>query len=434
MLIKPSKPILGWNSYDCFATTITENDAFANLDAFVKRLKPAGYEYFVLDAGWFKKYSYSEYLERQRKGLDQEYFIDEWGRYVASKTLFPNGLRALADACHKAGVKFGLHLMRGIPTDAVSQNTPIKGHPTAHARDIVDPGHQCMWCTYERPVNMDAPGAQEFYDSEAEYLLDNVQVDFVKFDDATPYSREIEAFAKALDKNPRPVVLSLSPGNSVSQINWKNYSDYASTVRITADIWDRPEDKDIRSLRWLLFEKTAGNGCWIDLDMVPFGKLQVNVPEGLSLDEAPLGCSRESKLSDADKRYFMTQYALSASPIIFGGDLVTSSDADIAYVTDPDILECNANGIVGKQVFLGRHIDVRRADKHEDPSHGWIGFFLNEWNRKTPKEESFSAQDLGFQDSLPRSFFDIWNKKEIQSENGILTITINPGDCVFLKF
>lgn len=434
MLIKTKIPPRGWNSYDCYGTTITEADVYANLDAFIKRLKPAGYEYFVIDAGWYYRYSFRELLAGKPDGLRQEPFLDEFGRFVSSPTLFPGGLRAVSDACHRNGIKFGVHLMRGISTVAAERNTPIKGHPTARAADIVDPVHQCMWAKYLRGINANAPGAREFYESEAEYLLDELQIDFLKFDDATPYLPEIEALAEALDRNPRPVLLSLSPGNSVSRLNWKLFSKYASIVRLTPDIWDKQEDREIRAARWLLFEDLAGNGSWPDLDMIPFGRLQVNVPEGLSIEEAPLGTARESALSDADKRFFMTQYALSASPLIFGGDIVTSSDADIAYVTDSDVLECNANAVVGRQVFLGRHIDVRRADKADGSPHGWIGFFLSEWGRTEPKVETFSASDLGFSGPLPAKFYDIWNKSWIETADGKLTVTIAPGDCVFLKF
>ena len=68
MLIKTQVPPCGWNSYDSYGTTIDEAEAYANLKAFVEKLKPAGYEYFVLDAGWYLKYTFSDLIRLRQEG------------------------------------------------------------------------------------------------------------------------------------------------------------------------------------------------------------------------------------------------------------------------------------------------------------------------------------------------------------------------------
>lgn len=434
MLVKPTTPPCGWNSYDCYGSKIDEEAAKANLAVFIEKLKPAGYEYFVLDAGWYGRYAFKEFIERKAEGKGQEYFCDEWGRHVSSPTLFPHGIRALSDACHAAGIKFGVHLMRGIPTVAVEKNTPVKGHPTAHARDIVDVNHQCKWCDYYRAIDIDKPGAKEFYQSEADYLLDDLQVDFVKLDDATPYPREVQIFAEALDRNPRPVVLSLSPGNSVTPVNWNFYARYAAMMRCTGDVWDRPEDNNMKFDRWFIFDRCCGNGSWIDLDMLPLGSLQVNVPESTPDADAPLGKRRACRLSPMQKRVLMTQMALAPSPLFFGGDLPTSSDDDIALATDPDMLECNRDGAFAKQVFFQRHIDIRRMDSVKNPGHGWIGLFSREWGLDGLKHESFTMDELGFSGSGPDAFFDVWEKKMVRPIGGRLELDFGSYGCFLLKF
>ena len=433
MLVKPNIPPGGWNSYDCFRNTLNEEQALANLAAFVDKLKPFGFEYFVIDAGWHAKYSFAELPAH---GGRQERFIDEWGRFVGSPTFFPHGLRAIADACHAAGVKFGMHLMRGIPALAVERNTPIKGHSTARARDILDPAHNSSWCDYNRAVNMSAPGAREYYASVAEYLLDDIQVDFIKFDDATEYPEEIKALAEALDRNPRPVALSLSEGNSISTLGWDFYSRYAAMVRVTCDIWDLEDHAEPRYDRWWAFENCDNSTCHIDLDMLPLGALQVNVPAGTPEDAEPMGHCRASRLDEIYKKVLVTQHALARSPLFFGGDLVTSAQSDIDLVTHPEVLACNRDGVAGKQVFLWRHIDVRRAESASRPGHGWLGVFMREWGARNMRTEFFTPADLGFADAAnaPESLTDIWADKTVRLENGRYGIDVPPKGCAFLKY
>ena len=57
---------------------------------------------------------------------------------IPAPNFFPNDFKPLANACHAAGVKFGIHMMRGIPRAAVEANTPIEGS-SVRARDIADP-------------------------------------------------------------------------------------------------------------------------------------------------------------------------------------------------------------------------------------------------------------------------------------------------------
>ncbi|MHC4887620.1 MAG: glycoside hydrolase family 27 protein, partial [Planctomycetota bacterium] len=112
------RPPMGWNSYDSFGCFINEHRALENLRVFVDRLKPHGYEYFVIDAGWYRQF---DLAGREFPGKDDAYTIlhDEFGRPVPSANFFPDGFGRLADACRSAGVKFGIHMMRGIPRNAV---------------------------------------------------------------------------------------------------------------------------------------------------------------------------------------------------------------------------------------------------------------------------------------------------------------------------
>lgn len=435
MLVKTTAvPPCGWNSYDSYGVYINEEQAIANIDAFVEKLAPHGYEYFVLDACWYADGDFMDNYRARKEGKERFMHIDEWGRFIGSPNTFPKGLRYLSDKCHAAGIKFGLHIMRGLPARAVELNTPVKGHPTARARDIVDLDNPCVWCAYTQGINMDAPGAQEYYDSVVEYFANDLELDFIKLDDAVDYPREIEAFGKAVEKVKRPIVLSLSPGQEAYIGNWEIISKYGNMVRITGDVWDRDHYNDMKFDRWALLENVGGPECWLDLDMIPVGGIQAHVPEDTDEKYFPvLGVRRRSDMTAIGKKVMMTQFALAASPLIYGGDLPMSTDDDIAWVTDRDMLECNRNGVTGKRIFYQRHLDVRRVLKKGDPVHGWLGIFNREDSKKT-RNIVMTPQELGFSGGFPEKFYDVWNKKELRPADGRLKFQLEAKDVLFLKY
>ena len=181
-----------------------------NLRVFVERLKPHGYTYFVLDAGWYRQYALDG---REFPDKDDAYVVrhDAFDRPAPAPCFFPNGIAPVAAACHAAGVKFGIHMMRGIPKVAVTANTTVLG-PSFRAQDIANPTDTCQWCPDNVGLDMSKPGAPSYCDSIIE-LLAGWGVDFIKYDDIVPAPAEVGAVANAIERCGREIVLSLSPGN-----------------------------------------------------------------------------------------------------------------------------------------------------------------------------------------------------------------------------
>ena len=48
-------PSMGWNSWDCFGTQITEAEAKEQADYMFANLKKYGWEYFVVDIQWYEQ-------------------------------------------------------------------------------------------------------------------------------------------------------------------------------------------------------------------------------------------------------------------------------------------------------------------------------------------------------------------------------------------
>lgn len=208
-----SSPPMGWNSFDSYGVYLHEEAAMQNLEAMAEKLKAFGYEYFVIDAGWFGEFELCPGTIYPAEKHAKKMNFNEYGLLQPSKTYFPNGLQPIIDRCHELGLKFGLHLMRGIPREAVHRNLPIKG-TNYTAAQIADTTSICKWNHQNYGIDMSMPGAQEFYNSLINQMA-GWEVDFLKYDDIVPYPAEVEAVAKAIAQCGRPILLSLSPGGNV---------------------------------------------------------------------------------------------------------------------------------------------------------------------------------------------------------------------------
>ena len=427
LISETSVPPCGWNSFDCFFGAVTEAQALANLELFVQKLKPAGYEYFCIDAGWYADGSMADHAALRRAGQFRPMHVDEFGRFVSSPVNFPRGLEYISKKCHESGVKFGVHMMRGIPLPALEKNTPVKG-TGYRARDIYDPDNNCHWCQYWVAAKADHPGTAAFYRSEIEYLADHLEVDFIKLDDVTEHPDHVRLFAEAVDSVERPILLSLSPGNETCLENWKVFEKYANMVRITPDVWDNDQTNLLKLQRWYEFQAAGSSRCWLDLDMLPLGRLLT----GLSPDV--LGSSnpgeRQSRMTPRGKRVMMMMMALSRSPLFFGGDLPGTPQADIDLAIHPEVLACNRRGEGGRRTSLVRHLDIRRSEDVSSPGHGWIGIFS-----LSPRDRHVfvTPDQLGF-DRIPE-MHDIWNDCTVRPDaSGRIEFYLPQFDGVFLKY
>jgi len=161
--VAPTPP-MGWNSWDSYGTTVTEAEVRANADYMAQRLKQHGWQYVVIDIQWSEP---NAQAHGYRPGA--QLAMDEYGRLVPAVNRFPSsaggrGFRPLADYIHGLGLRFGIHIMRGIPRQAVKANLPVFGSQ-ARAGAIADTASICPWNTDMYGVDLSRPGAQDYYDS-----------------------------------------------------------------------------------------------------------------------------------------------------------------------------------------------------------------------------------------------------------------------------
>lgn len=342
-------PPMGWNSWDCFGTTLTEAQAKAQARAMAEWLRPAGWTYFTVDIQWYEPHSRGH---DYREGAPLE--MDDYSRLLPAVTKFPSaaggvGFKALADDVHGLGLKFGIHMMRGIPRQAVRRNTAILG-TTARAADIANPASTCAWNPDMYGVDMKRPGAQAYYDSLFQLYAD-WGVDFVKVDDiARPYDAgqqaEIEAIRRAIDRNGRPIVLSLSPGDTPLE-RGDHVRRHANLWRVSDDFWDRwtPLAEMFGRLdRWTRYRAP---GAWPDADMLPFGIIEFNRP---------------TRFTQSEQTLCMTLWCIARSPLILGADLTRLDSFTLELLTNSEVLAVNQASTNNRQLSRTNNLIVWAAD------------------------------------------------------------------------
>ena len=389
---KHFSPPMGWNSYTGYSIAVTEEELLKNIDFLSENLLEYGYDTVTVDNGWF--------LSGQGKGI--AIALDKYGRPEAHEHFFPRGLKYTIDYAHKKKVKFGIWLLRGINRKAVEDNLPVEG-TEYRMQDIVNVKSKCPWAVapwWNCGVDMTKPGAQEYYDGLIRKYAD-MGVDFIKFDDIVPNPDVVEAVVKAIAKCGRKIVLSLSPGDRIKVEHSDAYKK-ANMVRITSDIWDHKGSLETTFKRWEAMQDYTGPevGSFLDMDMVCFGRLYVTRNGG-----------RDCKFTEDQKRTFMVQRALAASPLMLGGVLYTMDDFSLSLFRHPDILKCNRNAVIGKLVHREGKIDVWKTPERGGDKNGWIGIFNRDGKNGATVEVGMT--ELGLNAGRSYALTDIWAKRKL---------------------
>lgn len=364
-------PPMGWNSCGVYGNSVREGEVRGNADYVAAHLAKHGYEYVVIDIEWYVA-----------KGCANagKLYLDRYGRNQPSPCEFESakagqGFKPLADYIHAKGLKFGIHIMRGISRTAVEQNTPI-WKSRYRARDVADRNSVCPWWPHTYGIDKSKPGAQDWYDSLIRQYA-GWGVDFIKVDDISYgyHAGEIELIRKSIDRCGRPILLSLSPGPtpigyaehvkrnanmwriSVDLFDqWRNPEEYTGvspkTSRPTTETIDIWQGKMIPSLGSLyhhfeLFDRWArhaGPGHWPDGDFLVLGRL------GTRSDSYG---SREhwTRLTRDEQLTLMSLWAMARSPLFFTGELRDNDAFTLLLLTNEEVLAITKASRGNRQLF-----------------------------------------------------------------------------------
>ncbi len=411
-------PPMGWNSWDCYGASVNEKQLLENAAYMAAHLKEHGYQYVVCDIQWY------EPLARDcRYNNFYPLAMDAFSRLIPAENRFPSaaggrGFAPIAEKIHAMGLKFGIHIMRGIPRQAVHAASPIKG-TDATARDIAHPFSLCSWNTDMYGVNPAAKGAGEYYDSLFE-LYASWGVDFVKVDDICvtefkpydPYSarREIELIRAAIDKCGRKIVLSLSPGPASLDAAY-HLSQNANMWRMTGDFWDNWRQLYAmfeRCERWQPYVKP---GCYPDCDMLPLGTIEVfNRGDGKK--------GRHTNFSNDEVRTMLTLWSIFRSPLILGCEMTLLDDETLSMITNDEIIAMNQSAHDSVQLCRTDKFAAWMS-KSDDGAYYAAMFNLADGDQVRTITLPIDAANT-------YTVRDLWTKSEQVTNTPVLTQTIPP--------
>ncbi len=407
-------PPMGWNSFDCYGSTVREDEVRANADYMAAHLKAFGWEYLVIDIEW-----YAPGGKADRERLEDTLRLDAHGRLVPTENRFPcakdgAGMKPLADYVHGLGLKFGIHIMRGVPRKAVEENMPILG-TKYRAGDIADQGSVCAWCPNMYGVDMSKPGAQAYYDSIVA-LYAEWEVDYIKADDfCSPYyAAEIEALSNAIGKCGRDMVLSLSPGDRATPGDVEHMKQHCEMWRISSDFWDQwwqlKRQFDL-CRRWA---PHVGPGHWPDADMLPLGRISIR---GHAREE------RQSRFTPDEQRTLMTLWAIFRSPLMYGGDLPGMDEDTLPLLTNPEVLAVNQNSTAGRELHR-RDDHIAWAADASDSDDKYLALFND---REEPAKVCFAFSDLGMPGEC--QVRDLWKRADLGEFKDSFSVDLPVHGC-----
>ena len=426
---------MGWNSWDAYGLTIDEADYRANTEVLAS-MRQNGWQYSVIDEGWYMHDPFANSLEARK------YLWDENGILIPDPERFPSaankaGFKPLADWVHSQGLKFGIHIVRGIPRQVVAQNLPIAGS-NFHAADASDSTSPCPWDEGNWGVKDTAAG-QAYYDSMlklyADWGLDYIKVDCISDHPYRP--SEIRQIAEAIRKTGRPIVLSLSPGPT-QIVHAAEVAKYAQLWRITDDHWDawtfphKPNSSEFpfavrdefdRIASWAPYVKP---GNWPDPDMLP---------EGYLGPHPGWGEARQSRYTHDEQRTEFTLWAISRSPLILGDNLTKLDDFSRSLYTNKEVTDLNQQAVESKPGLLPK----KKGDSAEFPERYWFARtggpspkrYIAIFNLADAETSSNLPWVLFHLDNKSHAVYDVWNEKHIPAARSLHVVLPAHGCALF---
>ncbi|RAO27779.1 Alpha-galactosidase [Micromonospora saelicesensis] len=425
------RPFMGWTSWtmqsskypglnpDGDYSYLTEANVLKQTDALATKLKPYGYEYVNIDAGWWRD---NAWVPR----------FDQYARQTPDPVRFPRGMQAVAEHIHGKGLKAGIYLPVGLEKEAYANGTaPIFNAPGCTTANIVytDLRTTNGWDSAYK-LNFDNPCAQKYIDSQAQLFAD-WGYDFLKLDGVGPGSfksgdnydnvADVAAWQRAIATAGRPIHLELSWSLDINHAaDWKRYSN---GWRIDTDVecycntlvsWENSvDDRFDDAPAW---SRKAGPGGWNDLDSLNVGNGEMD------------------GLTKAERQSYATLWAISKSPLYTGDDLTRLDDYGLSLLTNREVIAIDQNGGAPARPVTPAGDQQVWGAKNPDGSYTVALFNLGD----APASVTAHWASFGFTGNA--SVRDVWNRRDLGTQKNAVTaalpahgsrlFTVRPGTAL----
>lgn len=412
-------PPMGWNSWDCYGAAVNEEQVRQNADYMAKNLKSFGWEYVVVDIEWYQPTAGTHEYEPF-----SDLCMDEYGRLIPAENRFPSakdgkGFKPLADYIHSLGLKFGIHIMRGMPRMAAHNNLPILGSSYT-ARQVANPNSICMWNPdmYGLKCESNEEGSRAYYESIFE-LYAQWGVDFVKLDDiAREYphcKREIEIISESVRKCSREMVLSLSPGPAPLD-RAEHLKTYSNMWRITDDFWDKWElllDMFDRAKEWSIH---SGPGHWPDADMLPIG----------AINQCYDG-NNWTKFTQDEQITMMSLWCMMRAPLMIGAEMTKNDDFTLKLLTNAEVLDIEKTTHCAHQLYRTES-EIAWIAPRRDGNAVYVGLF-----NISDSDKIMSFEPDRFEINKYVKATELWTNSNIEKSDKI-NINVGSHGAAIIRF
>jgi hypothetical protein len=426
-------PPMGWNSYDAFGDTVTEDEVLANAKYVKEKLLPHGWNYIVIDFRWYDPDPPGDDHALNQKRMGAKLPADAFGRLLPAENRFPSsaggkGFKPLADTLHAMGLKFGVHYMRGIPRQAVQAKTPIADSEFT-AAEAGDPSRPGEWCPDMFGVRDNGAG-QAWYDSLFKQYA-SWGVDFVKVDDICPNYRTAEStmIRRAIDKSGRPIVYSISAGPP-AQRDAMHVQTHVNMFRISTDFWDKWSSLNPQFDLMSVWKDRIAPGCYADADMLPLGHICIRSKAG--------GNDHVCRFTHDEQTTLMSFWCLGPSPLMLGGNLPDNTPWDLDLITNDEVLALDQDPLVKPALRVSQQGARGGRGTPSSLSEVWVRE-LKGGSRAVGlfnRGEQTAEVTLNWQDAKltgPWAARDLWQHKDLGTFDAKITQPIPPHGTVLLK-
>ncbi len=357
-------PPMGWNDWAHYQCDFTAQTILENAHALVRTgLAARGYRTVTIDDCWMLK--------------DR----DSHGNLQADPERFPHGMKAVADAVHSLGLKFGIY------EDAGSQT-----------------------CGGFAGSGVPDGGGRDHFLQDAK-LFASWGVDYLKLDGCNVYAAKGEsqnaayraayrAQSAALHQVARPVIFSESaPAYFQDTTDWY---DVLSWVRHYGQLWR--EGSDIAT-----FDAKAPNAprfhsvLWNYAYNLPLGRFQ----SPGNWNDADFLIGGDGGVTLAETRSQMALWSMMSAPLILSSDLNMLSPAAISALSNQAVLSVDQDSL-GRMATLLRRTPSSDLLFKELAAGRYAVAVLNRGS--APLRVELHASDLGFEPAGCRfASTDLWS-------------------------